>query len=322
MANDPISSLFGLTSRSHMVKPTNAADGIAVAQASEPTSAPQRLSALETAFFTKAQMDSLKLSPLAEALSGSEAASQLFEQLDPRARNHLAELISTRLLTVEDVVKGLRGMAKEAVMTGSTILIGEDQAGILTSNPDISRLANGLSVRSIGGEGTGSENGEEAAPFAIDPLLAKERTRDTYWEVRAEGIKSLNEMNLFSGEEDAELTSASDIKAVEKLKRYLKHPPDMERYFQQAQVAYLKQVDDWSEDPPDGYVAVTFDPAARSATQLTGYSTIFESGYPNPLGSAATFLKEIQATTIAIQKRNAQDAAYHARQGDKVSDKN
>lgn len=72
-------------------------------------------SMVASAFAPVGEADSVSLSPLGKALTG--AAAKLFEQLDPKARGKLDDLVSAGVLKAEDVVKGLRGIAKEAVDT-------------------------------------------------------------------------------------------------------------------------------------------------------------------------------------------------------------
>lgn len=70
------------------------------------------LSALDRAF-RPADVDGVSVSPLGKALSG--AAAKLFEKLDTKARGMLEDLVSSGRMSAEEVVKGLRGIAKDAV---------------------------------------------------------------------------------------------------------------------------------------------------------------------------------------------------------------
>ncbi|RJF83571.1 hypothetical protein D3877_02660 [Azospirillum cavernae] len=53
------------------------------------------------------------MSPLGKALTG--AAAKLFKELDSKTRGKLDDLVSTGVLKAENVVKGLRGIAEDAV---------------------------------------------------------------------------------------------------------------------------------------------------------------------------------------------------------------
>lgn len=83
-------------------KPTNAA-----------ASAAGSKSLVASAFAPPAEADSVSVSPLGKALTG--AAAKLFKELDSKTRGKLDDLVSTGVLKAEDVVKGLRSIAKDAV---------------------------------------------------------------------------------------------------------------------------------------------------------------------------------------------------------------
>ncbi|WP_298375048.1 hypothetical protein [Azospirillum sp.] len=70
-------------------------------------------SLVASAFAPVDKADGVSTSPLGKALTG--AAAKLFEQLDAKSREKLEGLVSSGTMKAEDVVKGLRGIAKEAV---------------------------------------------------------------------------------------------------------------------------------------------------------------------------------------------------------------
>lgn len=70
-------------------------------------------SLVASAFAPPAAADSVSVSPLGKALTG--AAAKVFKELDPKTRGKLDDLVSTGVLKAEDVVKGLRSIAKDAV---------------------------------------------------------------------------------------------------------------------------------------------------------------------------------------------------------------
>lgn len=72
------------------------------------------LSALDKAFLAEGARDSVAMSTLGKALTGS--AAKLFEQLDGKARGALEEAVSSGRMSAEEVVKGLRGLAKRAAL--------------------------------------------------------------------------------------------------------------------------------------------------------------------------------------------------------------
>ncbi len=70
-------------------------------------------SLVASAFAPVDKADEVSTSPLGKVLTG--AAAKLFEQLDAKSREKLEGLVSSGTMKAEDVVKGLRGIAKEAV---------------------------------------------------------------------------------------------------------------------------------------------------------------------------------------------------------------
>ncbi|MBP2301810.1 hypothetical protein [Azospirillum picis] len=72
-------------------------------------------SLVATAFSTPSAQrgDSVDVSPLGKALTG--VAAKMFEKLDGKAKAMLEDSVKAGVLTADDVVKGLRGIVKEAV---------------------------------------------------------------------------------------------------------------------------------------------------------------------------------------------------------------
>ena len=288
MANILDGNLFGLTSSSNAQSvgatkvPTAAQRELAEAAAvftkeKSPT-------ALDTAFYSKAQLDELKISPIAKALSESEAASEIFVNLAPGARKHLADLVSSRLMKVDEVVSALRGMAKEALITSDTILLKTDDAEDFLGVDEEGRLK-----------------------IPDEKLLKKDP--DQYWKLRTEGLKTLNNLDLFANEADSDLTSAKDIASLEKLSKYLAHPPDMNRQFRQAQEAYLADRTELGDIPPRGHMTIKFEATYTSA--VDEHNIDINARVPANLGRVSTFLSQLDE----ISRRNAQALAKRTMAG-------
>lgn len=74
-----------------------------------------------------AATDSVSVSPLAQALTG--AAAELFDKLGDKAKNMLNDFVKAGLVSADEVVSGLRGIAKDAVASryGETRELGAEE---------------------------------------------------------------------------------------------------------------------------------------------------------------------------------------------------
>lgn len=99
-------SLFSTasTTQAGTWKPVNKGDGAGKSLVATAFSAPSAQGA-----------DSVDVSPLGKALTGT--AAKVFEKLDGKARDMLEGYVKSGVLTADDVVRGLRGIAKDAVNT-------------------------------------------------------------------------------------------------------------------------------------------------------------------------------------------------------------
>ncbi len=188
--------------------------------------------------------DSVDVSPLAKALTGS--AAKVFEKLDGKARDMLEGYVKSGVLTADDVVKGLRGIAKQAVKiryfdeapsTKEEIEMGEKMRAIHDK-----RLKYGNDMHDIFGsfskeiseveEGNLDEQEKKIKIFDISKRQSKtisEYIKDfseKYGPFDEEVDSSLSERRLgnnirhsdiFSGDEDSNISSKKDNDAVVKL---------------------------------------------------------------------------------------------------------
>ncbi|BAI76063.1 hypothetical protein AZL_d02370 (plasmid) [Azospirillum sp. B510] len=194
--------------------------------------------------------DSVDVSPLGKALTG--VAAKVFEKLDGKARSMLEESVKAGVLTADDVVKGLRGIAKEAVQnryfreaprTQEEIEVGEKIRSIsdnkMRFNAEQARISDSF-LKRMGK--VNNDNSGESIPAASGSLL-KEMTAaledhkknfvQSYGPLDEKVMKdgeevdgnfmmrrlgnNLRHSDIFSGEDDPAIFSPSDSKAVEKL---------------------------------------------------------------------------------------------------------
>lgn len=209
-------------------------------------------SLVATAFSTPSAeaADSVDVSPLSKALTGT--AAKIFEKLDGKARGMLEESVKAGVLTADDVVKGLRGIAKEAVerryyreapRTQEEIEFGEKMRSINerkmkfgTENMEIidsfSKKMEQVEKESSGEELYARKDAifkQMTAAITEHKKNFTERYGDVDEKVMKDGKEvdenfmmrrlsnNLRNSDLFFGEEDSSIYSKSDSKAVEKL---------------------------------------------------------------------------------------------------------
>lgn len=195
--------------------------------------------------------DSVEVSPLGKALTG--VAAKVFEKLDGKARGMLEDAVKTGSLTADDVVKGLRGIAKEAVQarylseaprTQEEMEYGEKMRSIserkLKFSAEQTDIRNSFSKQM---EQVEAENYEDGFSISKKVGLAKEMSSkledhkknfiETYGSLDEKVMKdgeeidgnfmarrlsnNLKHSDIFSGEEDSAVFSKADSQAVEKL---------------------------------------------------------------------------------------------------------
>ncbi|MBY6261976.1 hypothetical protein EI613_08555 [Azospirillum sp. 412522] len=195
--------------------------------------------------------DNIDVSPLGKALTG--AAAKVFEKLDGKARGMLEDYVKTGVLSANDVVKGLRGIAKEAVQnrylseaprTQEEIDYGEkkksanerklnfgmEQMNIIRSFSDKMEQAD---RENSGGDAVGSKKELLYKEMTSSLESHKKNFVESYGSLDEKIMKdgeeidedfvmrrlsnNLRHSDIFSGEEDSAVFSSTDSKAVEKL---------------------------------------------------------------------------------------------------------